>query len=172
MKNNNEFIGVNHVSKLTEAVSNKASEFIGEEVPVNEEYSKETYKLAFETLAKHVVGYAEANDNGSLLLNIIMESTELDDTEEGLDAFMLIEQAMSEIKDDKKLSDIEIGVLNRALENDEIQMSVFDNLLDISDRRVRSYEVQDFVRKHFSNEYDQAAKEELGDMMPTKGGVQ
>ncbi|KHF40727.1 hypothetical protein [Halalkalibacter okhensis] len=98
MENNKkEFIGVSDVMGMASAVNGKANEFVnGDAISIEDSYSPESYKLAFETLAKHVVGYATAHDNGSLLLSLIMEATELDDeTDEGLDAFVLIEQALT-----------------------------------------------------------------------------
>jgi hypothetical protein len=82
---------------MASAVNGKANEFVnGDLISIEEEFHPDSYKLAFETLAKHVVGYATAHDNGSLLFSLIMEATELDDeTDEGLDAFILIEQALT-----------------------------------------------------------------------------
>jgi hypothetical protein len=70
------------------------------------------------------------------------------------------------MKATKSLTDIESDVLNHALENDKIQLAVFDNLTN-SDREVSGIEVQEFVRTNFSDEYDEAAKQVLGDWMQT-----
>ncbi|MGG3925658.1 hypothetical protein ABET51_06625 [Metabacillus fastidiosus] len=91
-KNNGEFIGVKHFDELASVIHGRVTEFVGEEpIDYEVEYSLENYKSAFETLAKHVRGYAEAHDDGSLLWSIMMESTQDADEE----SFLLIQQALS-----------------------------------------------------------------------------
>jgi hypothetical protein len=59
---------------------------------------KNSYKLAFETVTDVLKKYSKETDDGSLILNVIMEAATMEDDGEdsvGLDAFMLIEQALS-----------------------------------------------------------------------------
>ncbi|MCI1590404.1 hypothetical protein [Heyndrickxia oleronia] len=89
---NNEYIGVEHFDMLVGSVHERASEILGGgQINIEELFPLETYKSAFETLAKHVRGYAEAHDDGSLLFSMVMESSDCGDE----DAFFLIEQALS-----------------------------------------------------------------------------
>ncbi|WP_413381261.1 hypothetical protein [Alkalihalobacillus sp. 1P02AB] len=100
--NKNGFIGVKEFEQMVSVIHGKANEFLGMDEAtakgfqseITSAYSTETYKQAFETLAKHVRGWAEYHDDGSLLMSLVMESNEdLEDKNE--DAFVLIEQALT-----------------------------------------------------------------------------
>ncbi|WP_273129962.1 hypothetical protein [Bacillus weihaiensis] len=86
----NEYIGVKEFDLFNEAVHGRVSELLGEGEPETF-HALEDYKSAFETLAKHIRGWAEAHNDGSLLLSLVMESAK-DDNE---DAFFLIQNALS-----------------------------------------------------------------------------
>ncbi|MGN7942008.1 hypothetical protein [Metabacillus sp. 22489] len=91
---NNGNIGVNEFDLLVGGVKEKALEFTGK--PVEQLFvdcTKDDYKLAFELLAKHVRGWADTNNEGSLLMNIVMEAAE-EISDDQIESFMLIESAL------------------------------------------------------------------------------
>lgn len=87
---NNEFIGVKHFDELVSVVNGRVSELV-ENHHIEESYSLESYKSAFEMLAKCIRGYAEAHDNGSLLLSIVMNASKGEDE----NTFMLIQNELA-----------------------------------------------------------------------------
>ncbi|WP_413381259.1 hypothetical protein [Alkalihalobacillus sp. 1P02AB] len=86
--------------------------------------------------------------------------TEYGSTKEHLNNHLKLMNTM-----ESNLTNIEYSVLNRALaDNDKIELEIFNNLIN-NEREVSGIEIQEFVKKHFPDEYDKAAREELGDMM-------
>ncbi|MED4354468.1 hypothetical protein P9265_19515 [Schinkia azotoformans] len=96
---NNNFIGVKQFDELVSVINDKSLKLCGidtelaQEIESQTSYSRESYKVAFETLAKHVRGWAEAHNDGSLLFSLVMESNE--DLENDEDAFALIQHGLS-----------------------------------------------------------------------------
>jgi hypothetical protein len=92
--NNNEFMGVEHFDLLQEAIHGRVTELLGGTPECTEDdFTPEQYKLAFKTMAKHVRGFAESTNDGSLLMQVVMQSN--NDLEESEDVSFLIERALS-----------------------------------------------------------------------------
>jgi len=58
---------------------------------------KDTYKLAFETVIRYLDGYSKYHNDGSIILNLIMNAAD-DISDDHLEAFSLIEEAFSKDK--------------------------------------------------------------------------